>query len=170
MLHPHVGGFSVKFQFFTSFLRKEEEKNGFSLNCRQGGVLVTVCHLLALGINHWIGIARPLHYAATMTRRTAWIVILVSWSCPIIMLFIYYSSIPGKGFQSEGCEDSPFIKRKTYRIFFATCFFVPLFLLCLIYVHIFLIVRSHQSNRLRYQVKKKVNWIYDKIFLFVAST
>jgi len=30
---------------------------------RLGAVIVTVVHLLALAINHYIGIARPLHYA-----------------------------------------------------------------------------------------------------------
>ncbi|XP_035701614.1 uncharacterized protein LOC118433617 isoform X2 [Folsomia candida] len=118
---------------------------------RSGGVLVTVCHLLALGVNHWIGIARPLHYASTMTRRTAWIVIILSWSCPILMLLVYYSSISNQGYLSPDCSNNHFMKRWTYRVFYASCFFAPLFLLSLIYIHIFLIVRSHQTNRLRYQ-------------------
>ena len=32
---------------------------------RLGAVIVTVVHLLALAVNHYIGIARPLHYAGT---------------------------------------------------------------------------------------------------------
>lgn len=30
---------------------------------RMAAVIVTVLHLLALAVNHYIGIARPLHYA-----------------------------------------------------------------------------------------------------------
>lgn len=30
---------------------------------RLAAVIVTVFHLLALAVNHYIGIARPLHYA-----------------------------------------------------------------------------------------------------------
>ena len=33
---------------------------------RLGAVIVTVVHLLVLAINHYIGIARPLHYAGIM--------------------------------------------------------------------------------------------------------
>lgn len=36
---------------------------------RLGAVLVTVVHLLALAVNHYIGIARPLHYAGIFTCR-----------------------------------------------------------------------------------------------------
>jgi len=121
---------------------------------RMGGVLVTVSHLLALGINHWIGIIRPLQYAATMTRRTAWIVIILSWTCPIIMLFIYFSSMQGKGYLSSQCRNQDFLRHRAFRAFFASCFFAPLLLMILIYLHIFLIVRNHHSRRLRYQVKK----------------
>lgn len=32
---------------------------------RLGAIIVTVFHLLALAVNHYIGIARPLHYAGT---------------------------------------------------------------------------------------------------------
>lgn len=32
---------------------------------RLAAVIVTVLHLLALAVNHYIGIARPLHYAGT---------------------------------------------------------------------------------------------------------
>lgn len=37
---------------------------------RLGAVIVTVVHLLVLAINHYIGIARPLHYAGIMNAYT----------------------------------------------------------------------------------------------------
>ncbi|CAL8107367.1 unnamed protein product [Orchesella dallaii] len=118
---------------------------------RQGGVLVTVSHLLALAMNHWIGIVRPLHYAATMTRRTAWIVIIFSWICPITVILIYFSSVYGEGFQSQGCKKYDFLTKRAYRTFFASCFFAPLILMSFIYIHIFIIVRNHHTHRQRYQ-------------------
>ena len=35
---------------------------------RLAAVIVTVVHLLALAINHYIGIAKPLHYAGDFFR------------------------------------------------------------------------------------------------------
>jgi melanocortin 2 receptor len=35
---------------------------------RLAAVIVTVFHLLALAVNHYIGIARPLHYAGNQTK------------------------------------------------------------------------------------------------------
>lgn len=39
---------------------------------RLAAVIVTVFHLLALAVNHYIGIARPLHYAGkqNMSRKS----------------------------------------------------------------------------------------------------
>lgn len=85
-----------------------------------------------------------------MTRRTAWIVIILSWSCecslyvyrtivlllftiflnifpgPILMLLVYYSSISNQGYLSPDCSNNHFMKRWTYRVFYASCFFAPL--------------------------------------------
>jgi len=36
---------------------------------RLAAVIVTVFHLLALAVNHYIGIARPLHYAGNHENR-----------------------------------------------------------------------------------------------------
>jgi melanocortin 2 receptor len=129
-------------------------------------MLISNSHLLALAINHWIGIIRPLHYAATMTRRTAWLVILGSWICPILLMFAYFSSRSGVGFLSEGCQNWEFLQLRTFRAIFASLFFVPLLLMILIYFHIFTIVRANQSNRIRYQVIPILtSLIFEKMFL-----
>ena len=120
---------------------------------RLGCILITVKHLLALGINHWIGIVRPLHYAATMTRRTAWLVIVISWASPVLLLFAYFSVHPGQGFLIEDCRIVSIFNEKTFRAIFASLFFAPLLVMSMIYLHIFLIVKSTHQHRLRYQVK-----------------
>ncbi|GIX88195.1 g_PROTEIN_RECEP_F1_2 domain-containing protein [Caerostris extrusa] len=49
---------------------------------RLGGMVVAVFHLLALAINHFIGILRPLHYASTVTRGTVAWAIACMWIVP----------------------------------------------------------------------------------------
>jgi len=87
---------------------------------RLGAIIVTVFHLLALAVNHYIGIARPLHYAgnndhllqkrlllliifrysvAIVTKRTATLCIIIMWIGPIAAHFAYFSSIEHQGFQ-----------------------------------------------------------------------
>lgn len=118
-----------------------------------------VSHLLVLAINHWIGIVRPLHYAATMTRRTATIVIILSWIWPILLIFLYFSSINGQGFRSTHCENWRFMEQLKFRVLFASFFFPPLIVMSFIYLHIFLIVKRHQVQRLRYQVNEQVKLV-----------
>ncbi|CAG7818761.1 unnamed protein product [Allacma fusca] len=118
---------------------------------RLGGVLVTVAHLVALSINYWIGIVRPLQYAATMTRGTAIRVIVLSWICPITTLLLYFSSYPNQGFQSNRCLELEFLFKQTFRLIVAVFFFTPLVLMFGIYSHIFVIVQNHHRYNQRYQ-------------------
>lgn len=64
-----------------------------------GAVIVTVVHLLALSINHYIGIIRPLHYAAIMTKRTVTICIAAMWIGPNVAILTSFSIIADQGFQ-----------------------------------------------------------------------
>ena len=68
---------------------------------RLGSVIVTVVHLLALAINHYIGIMRPLHYAAIMTKRTVSVCIIAMWISPNILIFTYFSCNENQGFQAS---------------------------------------------------------------------
>ncbi|CAG7838616.1 unnamed protein product [Allacma fusca] len=122
---------------------------------RLGAISSTVVHLLALGINHWIGIIRPLHYAAIMTRRAAWVVILLSWFCPMFLIFLYFS-IPHRGFLSEKCETTEFLEEFPWRAVYVSSFFVPLLVMSLIYLHIYVIVKKHNQYRLRYQSSQQL--------------
>ncbi|XP_057376999.1 5-hydroxytryptamine receptor 1B-like [Daphnia carinata] len=113
---------------------------------RMAAVIVTVLHLLALAVNHYIGIARPLHYAAIMTKRAASVCMAVLWIVPNAALFAYFSSIENQGFQSQRCK-TDFIGELRFRGQYASFFFAPLFFMILIYGHIFIIIRRHQANR-----------------------
>lgn len=118
---------------------------------RLGGIIVTVAHLTALAINHYIGILRPLHYASTMTPRTTLICIILLWILPILFFFGYFSLIEGQAFRSLLCKNYQFLLLKKFRIMFSILFFGPLLIMGIIYIHIFIIVRRHQASRLRFQ-------------------
>jgi hypothetical protein len=118
---------------------------------RLGGIIVTVAHLTALAINHYIGILRPLHYASTMTPRTTLVCIASLWLLPILFFFTYFSAVEGQGFRSTLCHNYHFLMFKKFRIMFSILFFGPLMIMGVIYVHIFIIVRRHQASRLRFQ-------------------
>ena len=66
---------------------------------RLGAVIVTVVHLLALAINHYIGIVRPLHYVSCMTERTVSVLIAIMWVAPNIALVATFSMFHQQGFQ-----------------------------------------------------------------------
>ncbi|KAJ8969933.1 hypothetical protein NQ314_001514 [Rhamnusium bicolor] len=55
---------------------------------RLSGIVITVLHLLALSLNHYIGIMKPLHYNSIVTKRKVSIAIAFLWICPIILLLI----------------------------------------------------------------------------------
>lgn len=118
---------------------------------RLGGIIVTVGHLTALAINHYIGILRPLHYASTMTPRTTIVCIALLWILPIFFFFTYFSAVEDQGFRSPLCQNYFFLTRKKFRIIFSVLFFGPLIIMGVIYIHIFIIVKRHQASRLRFQ-------------------
>ncbi|XP_067140297.1 adrenocorticotropic hormone receptor-like [Centruroides vittatus] len=117
---------------------------------RMTGLMVSVLHLLALAVNHYIGILRPLHYAATVTRRGAGITIIIMWIVPVVFFFIYFSSVPGQGFLSLRCQNMDFLIYRTFHLTVSLLFFFPLILLSFIYVHIYLVVRQHQRGLLSF--------------------
>ncbi|XP_071446399.1 adenosine receptor A1-like [Hetaerina americana] len=126
---------------------------------RLGGILVSVAHLLALAFNHYLGILRPLHYAATLTPRITSFLTAILWALPIAFLFVYFSSISGQGFQSPKCEYK-FLTLMGFRAVFSFLFFAPLFLMAVIYLHIYSIVRRTQCSRQRSRLGRQLarNW------------
>ncbi|XP_012288800.1 lysophosphatidic acid receptor 1 [Orussus abietinus] len=117
---------------------------------RLGSIIVTVAHLTALAINHYLGILRPLHYLSIVTRRNTILAIAILWILPLAFFLSYFSLVENEGFQSQGCENMMFLQHKQFRIMFSSLFFAPFLLMVCIYSHIFCIVRKHQASRLRF--------------------
>lgn len=117
---------------------------------RLSGPIISVLHLLALAVNHYLGIVRPLHYASMVTKRTAIILIALIWTVPCFYVFIYFSSIPGQGFQSENCTNYRFLVENVFRSLYSCIFFIPLLPMIVMYSHIFMIVKRHQRGLSKY--------------------
>nr|CAD7409056.1 unnamed protein product [Timema cristinae] len=117
---------------------------------RLSGVICTVMHLLALAGNHYLGIRRPLHYASIMTHRNTTVCIVFLWTVPTAFFFIYFSAVPGEGYQSEYCDKHDFMVNLMFRMVFSSLFFGPFVVMLVIYTHIFAIVKRHQATRLRF--------------------
>lgn len=116
---------------------------------RLGGVVVAVLHLLALAINHYVGILRPLHYAATVTKRTVFWMIGAMWLLPVVFFLAYFSLVPEDGFQSRYCSSYEFLLRIPFRATVSVLFFVPLVLMSVMYMHMFVVVKRHQRGVLQ---------------------
>ncbi|GFS33979.1 g_PROTEIN_RECEP_F1_2 domain-containing protein [Trichonephila inaurata madagascariensis] len=136
---------------------------------RLGGLVVAVLHLLALAINHYIGILRPLHYAHIVTRETTVCGIITMWIVPVVFFLIYFSSIPNDGFQSHRCSSYDFLLYSPFRITTSVLFFCPLILMTLMYSHMFIVVRQHQKGLLQCpssrQLHKNVKAIITTLFI-----
>ncbi|RLU18879.1 hypothetical protein DMN91_009237, partial [Ooceraea biroi] len=71
---------------------------------RLGSVIITVFHLMALAINHYLGILKPLHYLSIMTYRNTTVLLVLLWVLPISFFTLYFNLIKDDGFQSEECK------------------------------------------------------------------
>ncbi|XP_022702752.1 alpha-1D adrenergic receptor-like [Varroa jacobsoni] len=111
---------------------------------RLSGLVAAALNLLALSFNHYLGILRPLHYASTVTRRSAYIGIILLWAVPLMLFFTYFSSVPGQGFQSTECQVIAFLRQSRFSALLGMIFTVPLIVMMLIYMHIFFIIRQHK--------------------------
>ncbi|KAF8763763.1 Beta-4C adrenergic receptor like protein [Argiope bruennichi] len=124
---------------------------------RLGGMVVAVFHLLALAINHYIGILRPLHYAATVTRGTVAWAITCMWIFPVVFFLAYFSLVPEDGFRSPYCSTYDFLLRIPFRLTVSTLFFVPLILMSIMYIHMFITVKRHQLGVLQHQTGRQLH-------------
>ncbi|KAL3175116.1 hypothetical protein MRX96_040510 [Rhipicephalus microplus] len=136
---------------------------------RLTGLIASVFHLLALAVNHYIGILRPLHYAATVTRRTVWLTTAAMWLVPLFFFLLYFTSVPGQGFQVANCRYD-FILWSPFRVTLSGLFFIPLVLMCFIYTHIFVLVRRHQmgtglSAQIPGQLRRSVKAVYTTLLI-----
>lgn len=116
---------------------------------RLSGIVITVLHLLALSLNHYIGIMKPLHYNSIVTKRKVSTVIALLWICPIILLVIL-CTIESRGTLFENIQHNTssgqifttFLARMSY----GTLFFCPIVLMVFCYTHILITVRNQQKK------------------------
>ncbi|XP_071540154.1 uncharacterized protein [Panulirus ornatus] len=129
---------------------------------RLGSILLQILHLLVVALNHYIGIIRPLHYAAIVTSTTLKAILAVLWLSPLVGMFVAFSSIPGQGFQSFGCRTNYFYEcGVTFRLVWTSIFFGPTLVIIVVYCHIFhllnnrslYLVSTEQQTQLRKNIK-----------------
>ncbi|CAN7942853.1 unnamed protein product [Ixodes pacificus] len=136
---------------------------------RLSGLLASAFHLLAMAVNHYVGILRPLHYAAMVTRRCSELAILVLWIVPVFVLFAYFAAVPGEGFQSPNCADVGFIRRRAFSLTLSALFALPLIFITIIYSHIFVVIQRHRAGLVSFpsarQLRRNVKAAYTTLWI-----
>nr|CAH7740386.1 unnamed protein product [Callosobruchus chinensis] len=116
---------------------------------RLTGIVITVLHLLALSLNHYIGILKPLHYNVIVTKRKVTTVIGFLWLLPLLLVLIL-STVENHGLLLKNiinntCNEeifTTFISRLSYSMLF----FLPIVLMIFCYGHILVAVRKQQNK------------------------
>ncbi|XP_018327240.1 trace amine-associated receptor 6-like isoform X1 [Agrilus planipennis] len=108
---------------------------------RLSGIIITVVHLLALSVNHYLGILKPLHYPSIMTSGKTSIVVMFLWIVPILFIATYFLVYK----YYENCHTITFMTSLNFRMFFASLFIIPLILMIFCYTHILIIVKRQQK-------------------------
>lgn len=115
---------------------------------RLSGLLVTVAHLFALSGNHYLGILKPLHYHSSMINtRKVTITIILLWTCPIVFVTCYLLLVGYK-----------YNNKFSYRLTFASLFFIPLIIMSFFYVHILIRVRKQQRVWSQFSRNGSTRW------------
>ncbi|EFA00562.2 putative G-protein coupled receptor 21-like Protein [Tribolium castaneum] len=118
------------------------------------GILVTVTHLLALSLNHYIGILKPLHYNSIVTRRKVTAVTILLWLFPtafVIFLFTsqaegaYWRDIFSNETEIDMENQTTFVDTFRFRMSYSAYFIVSIFLMAICYTHILIIVKKQQN-------------------------
>lgn len=115
---------------------------------RMTGLMSSSLHLVALAINHYVGILRPLHYASTVTRRRLTLVIISLWVFPFMLYFFLISQQPDNDFMTLSCSYT-FMEHLPYRLTVSCLFFAPLIIMTILYIHIFVTVKRNHSGFLQ---------------------
>ncbi|KAL1441171.1 hypothetical protein MTO96_031221 [Rhipicephalus appendiculatus] len=124
---------------------------------RLSGLLASAFHLLALAVNHYVGILRPLHYAAMVTRRSSELSIAVLWALPVLVFLVYFASVPGQGLQSPGCVQVDFVRGRAFSLTLLALFSSPLAVMTFIYSHIFVVIRRHRAGLVSFPSARQLN-------------
>lgn len=87
----------------------------------------SVFHLLALALNHFLGIVYPMQHKTLLHRRFEIAVLSFIWFIPPILLFCFAVFVPEQGFQSNDCENISFIQGSfEFRNVICAIIFIPM--------------------------------------------
>lgn len=111
---------------------------------RLSGVIITVFHLLALSINHYLGILRPLRYMSLIKTKKTTISVISLWIFPVLFIKLCFLTLSDSDFWTEGCKDS-FLYYFHFRLLFSLIFFIPFILMGFCYIHILITVKQQQK-------------------------
>lgn len=70
---------------------------------RMGGIITTLLHLLALAVNHYLGILSPLQYPSYMTRKKIHYCAFLMWTIPSLSLIAYFHFLE-EAFSTPTCS------------------------------------------------------------------
>lgn len=86
----------------------------------------SVFHLLALAMNHFLGIVYPMQHKALLDARIKATVLSFIWLVPPILLFCLSIFVPDEGFRSPECIDINFIRGFEFRNVICAIIFIPM--------------------------------------------
>ncbi|KAL1494969.1 hypothetical protein ABEB36_010468 [Hypothenemus hampei] len=116
---------------------------------RLSGIVVTVVHLLALSLNHYIGILKPLHYNSIVTSKKVSTVIWMLWLVPFFTVVGICTAFDVEGtfwnnLRRNTNEDAEFMSTFSFRITYSSLFFIPILIMVVCYTHILIVVKKQQ--------------------------
>ncbi|XP_066250172.1 adenosine receptor A1-like [Euwallacea similis] len=118
---------------------------------RLSGIVITVAHLLALSLNHYIGILKPLHYNSIVTNKKVSRAIWLLWLAPFLIVTGMCAWFDSDGtlkdnFLTNSDIYPQFMMTFSFRMSYSMLFFLPVFVMMVCYSHIVFVVKKQQTR------------------------
>uniref|UniRef100_A0A914XLA6 G-protein coupled receptors family 1 profile domain-containing protein n=1 Tax=Plectus sambesii TaxID=2011161 RepID=A0A914XLA6_9BILA len=124
--------------------------------CKLAAFLASVLHLLALALNHYIGIVHPLR-RQIVTRGSVRAAIVVAYALPLVAFLLVFSAVPDLGFRAprawaffriDGCESNAMNQMLAYRLFVVAPFITFVVIVTYLYAGILIHLRQTRQETL----------------------